>query len=302
MLYHLLWAVPAAVIMLAGGIYKVVKHRGEGHHHHGFGHRHGEATISIDSYAYHSGISHWNPGFKVVLSIALLLMAVIASNYYVSLIIILMTTFITVVLGDMEFHRYVSLLTIPLVFLIVGSIMILIDFSWSPLTGALVNLHLANFYIIITGKSLQTTLMLWGRCFGAVSALYLLSLSTMSNEIFAVMEKAHFPSLLVELNNMIYRNIFIMADTQSRMKNSAESRLGYVDYKTAIKTFGNSISNLFIVSLKRSGGMFDAMEARCYDGSLHFLETEKPLTGKQLAIGLGVVGYCVLVWVMTTLY
>ena len=81
---------------------------------------------------------------------------------------------------------------------------------------------------------------------------------------------------------MIYRYIFIMLDTQRKMKNSAESRLGYCDFKTSCLSFGGIASNLFIVSLKKANAYYDAMESRCYDGDLLFLEEEKPLTQKQV--------------------
>ncbi|MBQ3334603.1 MAG: cobalt ECF transporter T component CbiQ [Eubacteriaceae bacterium] len=299
MVIHWLWVLPFVLLLIGGLIYKAYRHRGEHHHHHGFGHKHGEATIAVDTYAYHSGIAHWNPAFKVVLSIVLLLFCVISDSVEVSLIIICFTTFVTVVLGDLSFHHYFEMLTIPLVFLIVGSVIILINFSWTPMTNVILCLPVFNFFVIITHDSLYVTVHLWARAFGALSAMYMMSLSTMSNEIFSVLRKAHVPALLIELMNMIYRNIFIMADTQNRMRNAAESRLGYVDYRTSLKSFGSTISNLFIVSLKRSGHLFDAMEARCYDGELLFLETEKPLNAKLILMALGVVAYCVLVWVMT---
>ena len=108
----------------------------------------------------------------------------------------------------------------------------------------------------------------------------------------------HVPKLVIELMNMIYRYIFILMDTQAKMKNSAESRLGYCDFKTAVYSFGHSMSNLFVVSMKRASQYYDAMEARCYDGDLLFLEAEKPLRREQvMAAGL-VVLLLTAVWIL----
>ncbi len=71
-----------------------------------------------------------------------------------------------------------------------------------------------------------------------------------------------------------------MIDTHSRMKNSAESRLGYCDFKTSCYSFGQVASNLLVVSLKRGNNYYNALEARCYDGDLRFLEEEKPLKSR----------------------
>jgi len=91
-----------------------------------------------------------------------------------------------------------------------------------------------------------------------------------------------------------------MMDTQARMKNSAVSRLGYRDVRTSINSFGNTASNLLIVSMKRGSQLFDAMEARCYDGDLLFLEDEKPVTRSMAALAAVTVVYLALVYVMTT--
>jgi cobalt/nickel transport system permease protein len=300
---NLLWLVPPLLILITGGVVKGVRARRAPHSHDGikgFGHKHGEATLSIDIYAYKSGISNWNPGFKVGLSIGLLLLCVCADNLYLSAIIIFMTTMVTVVLGGMPFHHYVDLMTIPLVFMITGSIVILINFAAGPVDGALVCWNCNWFYVFITQNGVMSTLHLWGKAFGAISAMYMLSLSTMSNEIFSVLRKVHVPKLIIELMHMMYRSIFIMMDTQSRMKNAAQSRLGYRDFKTSIKSFGNSAGNLLIVSMKRGSQLYDAMEARCYDGDLVFLEKDKPVTRNQWIIAGCALCYLAAVWIMTT--
>ncbi|MEG2651814.1 MAG: cobalt ECF transporter T component CbiQ [Eubacterium sp.] len=262
-----------------------------GHHHHrGFGHKHGESTLSIDIYAYTSKLGGVNPGFKVGFAIILLLMCVVADNLYVSISVILITTFVTVILGGIHFRKYLELLAIPVAFLIIGSIVILVNFSWGPAP---------EFTVFVTREGLGTTINLWGKAFGAVSAMYMMSLSTMSGEIFSVLRRLHVPMLIVELMNIMYRYIFILMDTQSRMRNSAESRLGYTTYKRAIYSFGNTAGNLLIVSMKRGGQFYDAMEARCYDGELKFLEDKKPLVAKQVILAALVVIYLVVVWIAT---
>ena len=47
-------------------------------------------------------------------------------------------------------------------------------------------------------------------------------------------------------------------------------------------------SALLVRSLKRSGMMYDAMEARCYDGELKVLSEERPAGKKEI---LWIAGY-----------
>lgn len=283
------------ILCFAGFIYWLRLRKKDGHRQHGgHGHSHSGTAFSIDILAHSSGINHWNPGFKVGFAMLLLLICVVANNLYVSGLIILITAYITTIMGGVHFRDYLSYLKVPVVFLILGSVAILFNFSKEPLGLWHLNLHF--FYLYISKESLITTLYLWGKAFGAVSAMYMMSLSTPSTEIFSVLRKIHLPKLIIELMNMIYRYIFILMDTQVKMKNSAESRLGYCDFKTSISTFGHAMSNLLVVSMKKASQYYDAMEARCYDGDLLFLEAEKPLKKNMLLSAALITLLLLLVW------
>lgn len=267
-------------------------------HHHKKGHHHSEMLSQIDLYAYHSGIGHWNPHVKVGLSLAFLLICIIADNLYVSAGVLLMTAYVTLMLGKLPFKQYIHLLTLPITFMVLGSIAIVLNFSKTP--KGLYYLPLSSFYLYVTKEGLMKILHLWGKALGALSAMYMMSLSTPSNELFSVLRKWKVPALLIELMNMIYRFIFVMMDTFRKMKNSAQSRLGYCDYKTAIHTFGNIASNLLVVSMKKASHYYDAMESRCYDGELRFLEMEKKIDRSQILHASAMIAILVAVWIISS--
>ena len=255
-----------AATMFAHGLWKGRNN----HHHFHLGHSHG-GSLGIDSFAYNSKIRSWNAGFKVLLAMASLILCIAFNNIYVSIAVILMMGYLTVVIGGLEFDHYLSMMTIPIVFMIVGAITIAIGYSFKPIGQY--NLNVFNlFYIYWSDKSLMQTAVLILKALGSVSALYMMTLSTPLTELVSVLRKIHMPKLIVELMNMIYRYIFIMLETYGRLRNSAESRLGYCDFKTACYSFGNIASNLFVVSLKKANAYYNALEARCYDGELLFLE------------------------------
>ena len=124
------------------------------------------------------------------------------------------------------------------------------------------------------------------KAMAAVSALFMMTLSTPSGEIISVLRKIHMPKLFVELMNMIYRYIFVIMETNRKMHDSAESRLGYVDYQTSLKSFTGTASNLLVVSLKKANAYYDALVARGYTGELLFLEREKKLDKEQITLGV----------------
>ncbi|MDO4616217.1 MAG: cobalt ECF transporter T component CbiQ [Lachnospiraceae bacterium] len=248
------------------------------HHHHRIGHSHDTGNSSIDYYAVYSGIRHWDPRFKVGFSVLLLLFTLIGNHPVVSVIAAVTAAILTVGFGKLHPHQYISVLTIPLAFIIVGSLAVGIEFAREPLGDW--NLFLHFGYMFVTKESLMKMLALMIKVFGAVSAMFIMTLSTPSFELFSVIKRMHCPTMLVELMHMIYRFIFILMNVQRNMRISAESRMGFCDFKTSLYTFGQIASNLFIVSLKKANAFYDAMEARCYDGEFLFLEEETKVSRK----------------------
>ena len=277
--------------MFAHGFWKSRKHH---HHHRSVGHKHGGSVLSVDYYAYASHMRSWNATFKVIFSMLCLLLCLILNNIYVSIAVILIMGYMTVVIGGLELDHYISMLLIPIVFLLFGSAAIAVGFSWNPVGQYNLNVF-GWFYIYCSQASLWKASGLIFKALGAVSALYMMTLTTPLSELIVVLRKAHIPKVIIELMNMIYRYIFIMLDTHSRMKNSAEARLGYVDFKTSCYSFGQVASNLLIVSLKRVTDYYNALESRCYNGDLQFLEEEKPIRKTQVAGAAVVVALLILI-------
>lgn len=270
-------------------------HRQEKHHHR-IGHKHGEGS-AIDFYAYASKIRHWNPTFKVIFSLITLLLVILLNNPLVSLVVIISMAYLTVIKGGLPLGAYISVLMIPITFIILGTIAIGIDFSSLPMGQF--NLFIGFGYVFTSVDKLQKMTFLMLKVFGAISAMIMMTLSTPSSEIIGVLRKAHVPKLIIELMNLIYRYIFILLDVFNNMRNSADSRQGYGDFKTSCYTFGSVASNMLVVSLKKANAYYTAMEARGYEGDLIFLEEEKKMAASHLIIGAAFIIFLILLRIMT---
>ncbi|HWQ71226.1 MAG TPA: cobalt ECF transporter T component CbiQ [Desulfitobacteriaceae bacterium] len=265
-------------------------------HHQRIRHNHGE-LVSLDFYAYNSRIRHWNPVFKAVLSILTVLLCIALNNPYVSVVVITAMAYLTVIKGKLPLPEYLAVLAIPIVFILVSVFAIIIDFSRQPMGQY--NLNLGFCYVFTSRAMLNQGLFLILKIFAAISALMMMTLSTPSSEIIYVLRKVHVPKIIVELMNMIYRYIFVLTDVFLKMKNSAESRLGYCDLKTSWQTFGSIAGNLLVVSLKKANAYYDAMEARCYDGDLLFLEEEKKCEKTLIAAAAAFMIFLLMLWGFT---
>lgn len=249
---------------------------------------------SIDYYAYASRLRGVNAGYKMFLSLSALLCCVVAGRMGVSVFTAVTMGAVTVGLGGLPLRRYLMFLTVPAAFMALGSIAIAVDFGSRPAGDWNLNLHF--FYLFVTEENLFRMTLVLGKAFGAVSAMFMLVLSTPSGEIIAVLRKLHVPKLMIELMNMMYRFIFIILDVYGKMHHSAESRLGFTDYRTSLRTIGSMAGNLLVLSLKRANTYYDALESRGYDGELLFLEEEKRCSTAQILAAALYLAALLLIW------
>lgn len=245
--------------------------------------------LLIDKLCYSSRLRYINACTKTLLSILALIFCIIDRSIILSLMVLVTMGYLSVKKGGISFFVYLRLLRIPLVFLILSTLAILINFSKTPMDAFA--LSLGSFYLTSSYASLLHATQLIATALASVSCLYFLSLSTPITDILSVMKKVHVPDLFIELMLLIYRFIFVLLDMAEALTAASHSRLGNIDFKTSCRSFGSVASALFIRSLKKSNHLYDAMESRCYDGRILVLSEEYPLQKKHL--------YMIFVFVLT---
>lgn len=226
--------------------------------------------MNIDYYAYSSKIRNVNSLYKFIMCIFTLIACIVFNNIYLSMLVILLAAVINIFLGSIKISEYIRLLYIPVFFLVFSSVAIIIDISRYK-TGDF-SLKLGDFYFYITLEKIYFAINIIFKAMAAISSMYVLILSTPNGELINILKKFHIPDIIIELMNLIYRFIFILLDIHSKMKLSAESRLGYIDFKTSCMSFSKIATNILVVSMKKSENYYNAMESRCYNGTLEFLE------------------------------
>lgn len=242
--------------------------------------RHGHGPRSIDRLAYQSGMRNWNPAFKTVLAVGTLVLCLAADRPTVSVTVILVLAALQKGKGNLPLQDYVGLLLVPLVFLLLGGVAVACDFALTPAGDW--HVRLPWFYLCAGADSVRFAAALVLKALGAVSAMYLLALTTTACELVDVLRRAHLPPLLCELMYLIYRFVFVLLDMYGRMRQAAGARLGWRDFRTSCRSFGSTAGNLLVLALRRSRVYTDAMAARGYDGDLCFLEEHRPVRGMQI--------------------
>ena len=252
---------------------------------------------TLEYYSYNSKINSWNPHLKFWYSMVLIVLGIILSNIYISISIVFICGFITIFLGKISLKKYIDFFKVPIIFLLISVAVININFSKNITDFYYFNI--GDLYIYTTDENIKKSCILFWRALSGVSSMYMLALSTPLNEIIYVIKKVRTPQIIIELMYLVYRFIFIMRDSYKSMRKSIESRLGFRDYRTSLLSFGKIISNILIVSLRKSNSFYDAMESRCYRGEIRFFMKEKRIN-KKVIIGMGLsIIYLIVLYIFT---
>lgn len=238
--------------------------------------------IIVDKLCYTSKLRYVNAMEKFIFSAVTLLLCIISRSILISCFVILVTGILTVGKGGISLSHYFKLMCIPLVFLFLSTLAIFLNISHTPLDAF--SISIGSWYITGSLAGLKNGIQLICTALACVSCLYFLSLHTPVTDILGVLKKLHVPAIIIELMLLIYRYIFVMLHMASAITASQNSRLGNRNLRTARKSFAAMISSVFVLSIKRSGALYDAMEARCYDGVIRVLPEEHPAKYSEILL------------------
>lgn len=230
--------------------------------------------LLIDKLCYRSNLRYVNAGEKFAYALVTLCMCIVSRSILMALLVLAVNGVLTVVKGGIPFFRYRRLMLIPLVFLLLSTLAIIVNISRTPLDAYAV--PVGSFYITGSFHSLYQGLQLIMTAMASVSCLYFLALNTPMTDILNELRKLKIPGLILELMLLIYRFIFVLLEIASSILTAQKSRLGNRDFRTSVKSFGSMVSVLFVRSVKKSNALYDAMESRCYDGTIHVLTENYP--------------------------
>ena len=238
---------------------------------------------SIDFYALRSRLASVPAGLKALLCLIAVGLILAAGSPLVSLTALVLAFWLTVALGRTPPRLFFQLYAVPLAFVLLSGAALLFDFTAAPMGP--VAIRCFGGYLCVTAQTQTQTLRILLGAAASVAWLYALCLSTPMPALIAALERIHLPALLIELMYLIYRYIFVLSDTMTRMKTAAAARLGFTGPRAAFRSTGRIMTGLLAASFQKASASFDAMQSRCYAGRLRFLQETQPLRPAHLLGG-----------------
>lgn len=256
------------------------------HHAPHKAHDHANDILSFDLRAQKSPLAPVHAGVKLGMAIAALLLCVSFDQLAVSLFVggsmLLLLRFAC----KLPLHEIMQMMRIPLAFLVLSCVAIAVQISTSFYDNALLQITIGNLHVWISQTSLTQAGLLFCKAYGSVCCLYFISVSTPMQSLIATLKAIHCPAIMVELTYLIYRYLFVLLDMLRKMMLAAHARLGYATWRASWYSFMHIGGNLLVHSFKRSAACFDAMEARCYDGTLAFYTPKTQAQPTHIALAI----------------
>ena len=212
----------------------------------------------IDKLAYNSKLRNIAPISKLLFSMSVLVICIWANSFLVSVFTALTMLFLIIFIGKTSYKNVFHLMTVPIVFIIMGAAAIAISIGQNS-GDMLFSLHFGNTYFGVSHTSLLSAVRVMIKCFGAVSCMYFLSLTTPMVDLFTLLRKSIIPNFIIEIAELIYRYIFVLFDVSHRIHTAQDARLGYSNLRVSYHSTAQLASNLFIRSFNQAEKTYTAM-------------------------------------------
>ena len=229
--------------------------------------------LMIDYYAHTNGLVRVHPAEKASLAAVMAVFCLASSSPFTHLTVLAVSSWLTVVKGRVPLSFYVRMLCLPGAFLAAGLAAVAFSVAADP-QGFLWSWPLGRCFWGISAVGARTALLLFGKCLGAVAALYFLAVTTPGQEILLLLRRAGVPPLILEIAGLTYRYLFVLGRTAQEIHRSQSSRLGYASIASSFFSASQLAGALFGKSLAQAQALYHALLARGYDEDLSVMGEE----------------------------
>ncbi|MCL5982613.1 MAG: cobalt ECF transporter T component CbiQ [Firmicutes bacterium] len=229
--------------------------------------------LYIDQFVYKNRMRHSHPLEKVIFAFATILLSVVTDKIAVHLAVMTVMLSLLVFKAGIPANVVGKLLLGPGGFLLAGVLVLAVTVHVSA-AGMLVALPLGNLYLGVTVASLALAASTLFRSLSAVSALYFLILTTPMTDLLYVLQLLRLPAIVIELGMLVYRFIFVFLETAFSIYAAQSARLGFIDFRRSITSFGLLFAHLWGKAFFKSQALYNSLLSRGYGGELKVLSPE----------------------------
>lgn len=224
--------------------------------------------LEIDNCAYLNNIKDVNPLIKLGITFIGVIASMLTQNANIHILIMLFMTALILFIARVDMKLYIKCLKIPIIFLIIGIGLNLINISFEN-KDYIFNVNILGLYIGTTEFAVKSSVNILLRAMSCIISIYFLILTTPFNQLIIVLKKLHIPHTLIELMILIYRFIFIFVEEAEEIYKSQQLKFGYTNLRTSYNSMSLLIKTLFFRMMRRYEDMSISLDIKLYDGKFH---------------------------------
>ena len=224
--------------------------------------------LEIDNCAYLNNIKDVNPLIKLGITFTGVIASMLTQNANIHILIMLFMTSLILFIARVDMKLYIKCLKIPIIFLIIGIGLNLINISFEN-KDYIFNVNILGLYIGTTEFAVKSSVNILLRAMSCIISIYFLILTTPFNQLIIVLKKLHIPHTLIELMILIYRFIFIFIEEAEEIYKSQQLKFGYTNLSTSYNSMSLLIKTLFFRMMRRYEDMSISLDIKLYDGKFH---------------------------------
>ena len=249
---------------------------------------------NIDCYAYSSRIRAVNPAQKAVLALVVLLLCLVLDRPAVGVLAACWMCGLARYWAGLPLSVFGRLLLAEGLFLMLAVAGVAISVGTSPLQSVSWNWNVGPLWFGSSPTSVETAARLATRALGGAAAMNFLALTTPLVDLIEIMRRLRMPAALVDILTLIYRFIFVLLESLSRMYTAQDSRLGYINLRRGMASAGLLATRLYEETYHRSFRLQTALESRGYCGDLRVLPMRYRSDWRPYWLGTGIVASLIL--------
>lgn len=224
--------------------------------------------LEIDNCAYLNNIKDVNPLIKLGITFIGVIASMLTQSANIHILIMLFMTALILFIARVDMKLYIKCLKIPIIFLIIGIGLNLINISFEN-KDYIFNVNILGLYIGTTEFAVKSSVNILLRAMSCIISVYFLILTTPFNQLIILLKKLHIPHTLIELMILIYRFIFIFIEEAEEIYKSQQLKFGYTNLSTSYNSMSLLIKTLFFRMMRRYEDMSISLDIKLYDGKFH---------------------------------
>jgi cobalt/nickel transport system permease protein len=233
--------------------------------------------IHIDTLAYSNRLRHLPPAQKLWFALSVLLLALV-THYPAQIIIFVWMSVWSVVYAGIPWQIYGSMMAGVLTFLMTSMPALAIEYASSSApviqADALWQVGVWGGQIYLSRQGLIQAIEVLIRSLASTSALFFIVLTIPPIDLATTCQKVGCPSILIELSLLVYRFIFLLADTAQQIITAQVSRGGYQTHRLRLNSLNLLVRQLIQRTASRYQQLILGVKARGFQQEFRFWQPQ----------------------------